>query len=258
MITLFRNLVEHRELLFNLTLRDIKSRYAQSFLGIAWAIIQPVSLVLTFTFLGKVVNIPTDDLPRPVFNYSGVLFWTFFSGGLNAAISSIVSNANLVRKIYFPREIFPMSTILAAMFDLAVSTLIFFGFMVAYDVSFTVHLFWMPVLLAVQISFMLSIALVGAGVNVYFRDIRSALPLVFQLWMFATPVFYSANLVPEKWRALYHLNPMTPIIENFRLVVKGESPDLQSLGILLVVSLVLLLVAVQLFKRLEKKFADVI
>jgi|ERR1051326_8172901 lipopolysaccharide transport system permease protein len=258
MIKLINNLVQHRELLYNLTMRDIKSRYAQSFLGIAWAVIQPVSLVLTFTVLGKLVSIPTDGLPRPVFNYAGVLLWSFFSSGLNAAISSIVSNANLVRKIYFPREIFPTSAILASLFDMVISTLIFAGFMVVYKVPFTWALLLTPLLLVVQIAFMLSIALVGAGLNVYLRDIRTALPLVFQLWMFASPVFYPASQVPDKWKTLYYLNPMTPIIESFRSLVKGKAPDFASLAILLVVAVALLFVSYLIFKRLERKFADVI
>lgn len=258
MITLVTNLVQQRELLFNLTLRDIKSRYAQSFLGIAWAVIQPVSLVLAFTLLGKLVAIPTDGLPRTVFNYSGVLLWAFFSAGLNTAISSIVTNSNLVRKIYFPREIFPTSAIMGGLFDLLISALIFAGFMVAFKVPFTWALLFSPLLLIVQVAFMLSIALIGAGLNVYFRDIRAALPLVFQLWMFASPVLYSAKQVPAKWKTLYYLNPMTPIIENFRGLVKGEMPDFGALALLLVIALGLLFVSYLIFKRLERKFADVI
>jgi lipopolysaccharide transport system permease protein len=259
MLTLVTNLVRHRELLWNLTLRDIKSRYAQSFLGIAWAIIQPVSLVLTFTLLGKLVNIDTEGIPGPVFNFAGVLLWTFFSAGLNTAIASVVSNASLVRKIYFPREIFPMAAIAATAFDMAISTAIFAGFLVAYKVQVTAMVLLAPVILVVQVVLMLAIALIGAGLNVYFRDIRTALPLVFQIWMFATPVFYSAAKVPDEWKAVYFLNPMAHIVENFRRVVlKGLPPDYFSLLIALVLSLVLLFVCYKLFRRLEKKFADVI
>jgi lipopolysaccharide transport system permease protein len=264
MITLIRNLVRHRELLFNLTLRDIKSRYAQSFLGIAWAIVQPLSMVLIFSMVALFVKIPTDGLPRPIFYFAAVLPWTFFSAALNQSIPSIVTNSNLVRKIYFPREIFPMSAILACLFDLGISTVIFAGFFVYYKVKVTAWVLLFPVLLAVQTVLMLAIALLGAGLNVYFRDIRTALPLVLQLWMYASPVIYSLNEVrnaniAEVWKKLYELNPMAGLIDGFRnVLLKGQPPDFHALAISLVASLILLQICYRLFKRLESKFADVI
>lgn len=265
MITLLRNLVEHRELLFNLTLRDIKSRYAQSFLGIAWAIIQPLSLVLIFSAIALFVNIPSDGLPRPIFYYAALLPWTFFSNALNTAVPSVVANSNLVRKIYFPREVFPMSAILAALFDLGVSTLILAGFYLWYQVPVTAYVLLFPVLLAIQMVLMLAIALLGAGLNVYLRDIRTALPLVLQIWMYASPIIYPLSSVmeneklPATFKQLYMLNPMAGLIEGFRnVMLKGQPPDYQSLLVALIASLVLLMISYRVFKRLEKKFADVI
>jgi lipopolysaccharide transport system permease protein len=259
MIKLVTNLVEHRELLYNLTMRDIKSRYAQSFLGIAWAIIQPLSLVLIFTIIAGFIKIPSDGLPRPIFYFAALLSWGFFQASLNAAIPSVVANSNLVRKIYFPREIFPMSAILASLFDLGITVVIFAGFLVYYKVKVTVYILLFPVLLGVQIVLMLALSLLGAALNVFLRDIRTALPLLLQLVMYASPVIYPMSAVPEKWRTLYQLNPMAGLIEGFRRVLlKGEAPEVPSLLISLAGSLVLLWVSYRIFKRLERKFADVI
>lgn len=265
MISLVRNLIEHRELLYNLTMRDIKSRYAQSFLGIAWAIIQPLSLVLIFTAVAIFVSIPSDGLPRPIFYYAALLPWTFFSASLNTAVPSVVVNANLVRKIYFPREIFPMAAILASLFDLCISAVILAGFYAWFKVPVTVYILLFPVLLAVQMVLMLAISLLGAGLNVYFRDIRTALPLVLQLWMYASPIIYPLSSVmenekvPAVFKQLYMLNPMAGLIEGFRnVMLKGQPPDYQTVGIALVGSLALLWICYRIFKRLEKRFADVI
>jgi lipopolysaccharide transport system permease protein len=259
MITLVTNLVRHRELLFNLTLRDIKSRYAQSFLGVAWAIIQPLSLVLIFTVIAGFINIPSDDLPRPIFYFAALLSWGFFQSSLNAAVPSIVTNSNLVRKIYFPREIFPMSAILASLFDLGITVVIFAGFLAYYKIQVTAYILLFPVLLAVQTILMLAISLLGAGLNVYFRDIRTALPLLLQLLMYASPVLYPLSAVPDRWKTLYSLNPMAGLIEGFRRVLlKGQPPDMPSLLISFIGSLALLFVCYKIFKRLERKFADVI
>jgi len=264
MITLVTNLVQHRELLFNLTLRDIKSRYAQSFLGIAWAIIQPLSLVLIFTLIAHFIKIPSDGLPRPVFYFAALLSWGVFQSALNTAIPSVVANQNLVRKIYFPREIFPMAAILASLFDLLITLVIFAGFLAFYQVKLTVYVLLFPVLLAVQVVLMLAISLLGAGLNVYFRDIRTALPLLLQLWMYASPVIYPLSSVMDSsfpaWiKQLYLLNPMVGLIEGFRrILLKGEPPDYVALLWALTGSLVLLFVCYRAFKRLERKFADVI
>jgi lipopolysaccharide transport system permease protein len=259
MYSLLSDLIRYHELLFNLTLRDIKSRYAQSFLGIAWALIQPLSLVLVFTVIASFVKISSEGIPRPIFYYAALLPWTFFSSALNVAIPSVVSNSNLVKKIYFPREIFPMAAILASFFDLCISAVIFAAFFIYYQVSITSYILFVPLLLLVQMIFMLAISLLGAGLNVYFRDIRAALPLVLQLWMYASPVLYPLSVVPEKWRSLYLLNPMAGLIEGFRRVMlKGQPPDYTALLVSFGASLLLLFLCYRIFKRLERKFADVI
>lgn len=270
MITLLRNLTQHRELLYNLTMRDIKSRYAQSFLGIAWAIIQPLSLVIIFTLIANFIKIPSDGLPRPIFYFAALLSWGFFQSALNAAIPSIVTNSNLVRKIYFPREIFPMAAILASLFDMLITLVIFAGFFTYYHlkmpevVHLSVYILLFPVLLIVEGILILAISLLGAGLNVYVRDIKTALPLLLQLLMYASPVIYPLSSVmnsafPEWVKKLYLLNPMAGLIEGFRRVLlKGEAPDYTALLLSLMGSLVLLVICYRIFKRLERKFADVI
>jgi len=262
MVESLRNLFKYRELLFVLTQREIQIRYKQSVLGIAWAIIQPLALMLMFTLVfSALLKIPSDGIPYPLFAYSALLPWTFFSNSLNRAIPSLETNAQLIKKVYFPRELFPVASVLAAGFDFLVSAAIFVGLMVYYraDVQFTVYLLYVVPILMIQIVFTLGICLFASAVNVYYRDVKHALPLLIQVWMYASPIIYPVSQVPERLQTIYFLNPMAGIIHSYRSVlVKGVAPTDYYLAIAAAGSVVLFLVCYFYFKRIEMEFADVV
>lgn len=260
MINLFKELSKYRELLYSLTIREIKVRYKQSVLGITWAVLQPLALMLIFTLVfSMLAQIPSDDIPYPIFSYSALLPWTFFATSLSFASQSIVTNTALVKKIYFPRELFPISSVLAAFVDFAIASVIFLGMMFFYKVPLTINLFFFPVILLIQIIFTLGIAFFLSAINVYYRDIRYAVPLGIQIWMFASPIIYPVSLVPERLRTLYMLNPMASIIDSYRnVLIKGIPPDFYYLGIGASVAVILFFLCHLYFKRIEMTFADVI
>lgn len=260
MLSRLKELYSYRELLYVLTVREIQIRYKQSVLGIAWAVLQPLALMLMFTLIFSVLlKIPSDDIPYPIFSYSALLFWTFFSGSLNRAIPSLETNAALIKKIYFPREFFPVSNVLAAGFDLLIGVMILIGLMFYYHVPFTVNILYVVPILVIQIIFTLGICFFASALNVYYRDVKHALPLLIQLLMYATPIIYPISLVPDRLLTLYLLNPMTGIIESYRnILVKGLSPDLSYLGIAAAGSVVLFILGYLYFKRIEMTFADIV
>lgn len=250
----------YRELLVSLVTRDIKVRYKQTLLGIAWSIIQPLSLTLVFTFVfSRVAKVPTDGLPYPVFAYCALLPWTFFVSALTFSVQSLAANADLVRKIYFPREIFPMASVCACFVDFLVASLIFIGMLVHYQIPVTSAALWVVPLFVVQLVLMIGLALLVSGANVYFRDVKYIVPLALQLLLFLTPVIYTSRAIPEQFRLFYHLNPMAGIIEGYRsAVLHGQAPDPVSLGITAATSGALFVGAYLVFKRMERTFADVI
>ncbi len=260
MLSRLKELFSYRELLYVLTVREIQIRYKQSVLGIAWAVLQPLALMLMFTLIFSVLlKVPSDDIPYPIFSYSALLFWTFFSGSLNRAIPSLEANAGLIKKIYFPREFFPISNVLAAGFDLLIGVMILIGLMFYYDVPFTVNILYVVPILVIQIIFTLGICFFASALNVYYRDVKHALPLLIQLLMYATPIIYPMSLVPDRLLTLYLLNPMTGIIEGYRnVLVKGLPADLSYLGIAAAGSVVLFILGYLYFKRIEMTFADIV
>lgn len=262
-VSLVRGLVtlrEYGDLLYTLSLHRIKVRYKQSLLGLAWAIVQPLSLMLIYTLVFSIiVKMPSSGAPYAVFAFVALLPWTYFSTALTNATNGLVSNANLVTKVYFPREILPLSYVTAALLDLAIASLIMVGLMAYYRIRITPYIFY-----AVPIIFVLTIFLTGisfffSATQVRFRDIGMAMPLLLQLWMFATPVVYPLDRVPDWIRGVYILNPMVGVIENFRRVVLlGTAPDLSLLGISAAISLILLPISYLYFKRVEATVADLI
>jgi lipopolysaccharide transport system permease protein len=242
------------------SLREIKIRYKQSFFGVAWAILQPLALMVVFTIVFSILaRIPTDGVPYPVFSYTAVLPWTFFSASISFAVPSLVNNMNLVTKISFPREVLPIAAVVAAFLDFLISSVVFFGLLIFYQVPLQSSLLWLPFLLAVQIVLTLGVVVPASALIVWYRDIRFVVPLGLQLWMYVSPVIYPASLVPERWRSLYMLNPMAVLIDSYRRVVLyGESPSLKHLGVSAAIALVLLLAGYVYFKRSEVLFADVI
>jgi len=255
-----REFWRHRDLTLSFTRRDIKARYKQTALGAAWAILQPFSLMVVFTMVfSRFARVPSDGIPYPVFSYTSLIFWSFFAKTVLGGTVAIVANATLIRKIYFPRETLLISVVLSGLLDLGVSAIIFAGMLVYYHVPVTITILWVPVLLALQTVFALALIFLTAPLHVNFRDVGHGIPLVVQLWMLATPVAYPISLVPESLRALYSLNPMTPIIDGYRrAILQGVAPDLGPLAFSAIVSVTLLLAGFGAFKHAERTFADVI
>lgn len=261
MIGDLKTLFTYRELLFSITARDIKVRYKQAALGMAWAILQPLLLMVIFTIVfSRFVRIPTDGVPYPIFSYCGLLPWTFFASSLAFAIPSLVSNINLVTKIYFPREIFPIAAVAASFFDFVIASVVFVGMMLYYRVTVSMTMLVMvPVLVVIQILLTFGVVFVLSAVNVFFRDIRYIVPLGVQIWMFISPVIYPMSLVPVRFRFIYSLNPMAVLLDGYRsLILAGEMPPLKLLGLAAGVSVGLFVLSYRIFKKLEMRFADVI
>ncbi|MCB0254183.1 MAG: ABC transporter permease [Anaerolineae bacterium] len=242
------------------TLRDVRVRYKQSVVGIGWAVLQPLSLMLMFTLVFSViVRVPTGDVPYPLFSYTAVLPWTFFAASIGMGVPSLVNNMNLVTKVRMPREILPMATVLASLVDFAIASLVFVGMIVFYRVSLQWTALWVFPLLVIQIVLTIGVVLLGSSLNVIYRDIRFIVPLATQLWMYASPIIYPVDMVPEPLRPLYFLNPMAGIIEGYRLaILEGLPPDLGAVGLSLLVSTVIFVLGYLAFKRLEPVFADLI
>jgi lipopolysaccharide transport system permease protein len=253
-------LLHYRELLLNLTARDLKIRYKQSALGIVWAILQPFGLMVVFSIIfSHFVRIKTSGIPYPIFSYVALVPWTYFSNALTFGVSSLVSNSNLLTKIYFPRELFPLASLVATFVDFLVASSIFAAMLLYYHIGLTVEVLWLPVIILLQLAFTLGVLLILSTANVFFRDIRLVLPFLLQLWMYVTPIIYPLSVVPARYRIFFWLNPMTGIVDGFRrTIVQGQSPDLRLLGFTAGASLGLLIAGYSLFKRLEMQFADVI
>lgn len=256
----FKELYHYRELLYNVVIREIKVRYRQTILGIAWAILQPLSVMLLFGIIfSKFIKLPTDGIPYPLFYYSGLLPWTFFSSSLSFAIPSLVTNRELIGKVYFPREIFPLASVITALIDFGIAALIFVCMLVFYKVHITLNFVYILAVIIIQIIFTLGICLFASAVNVYYRDVRYCLPLLIQLWMFASPVIYPVSSVPKEFKAIYMLNPMAVIIDSFRrVIVQGLHPDFYCLNITAFSSALIFIICYKYFKYVEMNFADVI
>ena len=249
----------YRDLLYFLTRRDVAVRYKQTALGFLWAIIQPLTSMVVFTvFLGTLAGVPSDGIPYPVFSYLGLLLWTYFAAAVTRSGASLVGNAHLLTRVYFPRVLVPVSATLAAFVDFAIAFLVLGGLMAWYGLAPAATSFLVIPLVVVT-------ACTGAGVGMWFgalnaryRDVQYALPFLMQLWMFATPVVYPASLVPERWRPLLALNPLAGLIEGFRAAILGRPLDWISLGISASSAAALTLLGVWQFRRMERAFADTV
>ena len=254
-----RELWEYRELLLFQTWRELKTRYMQTVLGAAWVVLQPLAMMLIFTlFFGFLARLPSDDIPYPIFYFSGLLLWTFFASALGSSSNSLVANANLITKVYFPRLILPLAAAFARMVDFAIAMTVLFGMMIYYRMPLSPQS-----LLIIPIVLLTAILTIGLGIhlaawNVKYRDIGQVLPLLLQLLMFASPIIYSAKLMPEKWRALYMFNPLVGLIGNFRAALFGSPLDWRALGVAFVITLIVGVRAIYAFQRMEENFADVI
>lgn len=255
-----RDLWEYRELLFFLTWRDIKVRYQQTVLGAAWAILQPFFTMVVFSlFFGRLVGVPSDGVPYPIFSYAALVPWTFFANGLTTSASSIVGSANLIKKVYFPRLVVPISAVLSGGLDFVLAFVVLLGMMVYFAIYPTVNVVWLPFFLLLALVTSLGVGLWFAAMNVQFRDVRYVVPFLVQAWFFATPITYPSSLLPEPWRTLYGLNPMAGVVEGFRWALLNTEPGPGPMVFVSgVVAVFLLVSGAYYFRRMEKTFADVV
>jgi lipopolysaccharide transport system permease protein len=251
---------QYRELLYFLAWRDIKVRYKQTVLGAAWAIIQPFFTMVVFTlFFGKLAKIPSEGVPYPIFSYAGLLPWTFFAQAMNQSSDSLVGNAHLITKVYFPRLAVPLSATLAPFVDFCIAFMVLIGMMFYYQIFPTGTLVWLPAFLLLAFATSLGAGLWLSALNVQYRDVRYTVPFLTQIWLFATPVIYPSSAVHGPWRIILGLNPMTGVVEGFRwaLLGIGAAPGgmiYTSMG----VTLLLIITGAIYFKRMEKTFADIV
>ncbi len=256
-----RELLKYRELLWLITQREIKVRYKQSALGVSWAILQPFSLMVVFTvFFSWFARIGSDGIPYPLFSYAALLPWTFFSTSLSFAAPSLIANSHIITKIYFPREIVPLASVLAAFLDFVIAAVIFVLMLAFYRVAPSWNILYVAPLLAIQIIFTAGVCLLLSAFTVLYRDVRHMLPLAIQIWMFVTPILYPASIVPERWRGWYFaLNPMAVIIDGYRrAIIQGLPPELKYLALAGAVSCLLIWGGYRYFKSLEREFADIV
>src|SRR5688572_24826472 len=254
-------LVEYRELLYFLVWRDIKVRYKQTVLGAAWAIIQPFFTMVVFSlFFGNLAGVPSDELPYPIFSYAALVPWQFFATGLQMSSNSLVGSANLIKKVYFPRLVIPIATVLSGVIDFVLAFVVLMVMMFAYGIVPTANIIFLPPLLLLAFVTSLGVGLWLSAMNVQFRDIRYIVPFIVQFWMFATPIAYPSSLIEnETLRMLYGLNPMAGVVEGFRWALLDTDTAPGSIIIVSSVAAVILFISgLYYFRRMEKTFADVV
>lgn len=255
-----RDLWIYRELIFFMIWRDIKVRYKQTLLGAAWAIIQPLLTMLVFNFIfGTVAKVPTEGIPYPIFSYTALLPWGLFTTALNNASRSLTANQNMITKIYFPRLVLPLSSVLGGLVDFFIAFLILVVLMIYYKVTPTPAIWTLPLFLILTIVTALGVALWLSAINVQYRDVNYVLPFLTQFWLFLTPVAYSAKIISEKWQIVYSLNPMAGVVNGFRWALLGTNtgPSL-NMAVSTAISLLFLVTGLIYFKAMERTFADTI
>ncbi|MEP6740892.1 MAG: ABC transporter permease [bacterium] len=256
----FRELWDYRELLYFLTWRDVKVRYKQTALGAAWAIIQPLFMMLVFSlFFGRLAKIPSDGIPYPIFTFCALLPWQLFAHALTESSNSLVANERLITKVYFPRLVVPIAAVLGGLVDFAVAFAILLVMMFYYGIVPSWAIVTLPGFILLAVMTALGVGLWLSALNVKYRDVRYTINFLIQFWLFATPVAYPSSLVPAKWRALYGLNPMAGVVEGFRwaLLGKQEAPGAM-LWVSVAVVIVILVGGLYYFRRMEQEFADVV
>ena len=251
---------KYRELLYFLVWRDVKVRYKQTALGVAWAVIQPLLTMLVFSlFFGRLAKVPSDGIPYPIFSFAALVPFTFFSTGLTLSSNSLVGSANLVQKVYFPRLVIPLATVLSGLVDFAIAMGMLAVLMVWYHVTPTWNVVWLPAFILLALAASLAVGLWLSALNVAYRDVRFLVPFLAQLWMYATPVAYPSSLLHEPWRTVFGLNPMAGVVEGFRWAILGVNTRP---GPMIVAStaatLVLLVTGAAYFRRMERTFADIV
>ncbi|HEY0730266.1 MAG TPA: ABC transporter permease [Pyrinomonadaceae bacterium] len=254
-----KDLWAYRELLFFLTWRDVKVRYKQTALGAAWAILQPLFMMVIFTiFFGRLAGIESAGIPYPLFALAGLVPWTFFSNAITQSGNSLVGSSHLITKVYFPRLIVPAAAMLAGLVDFALAFVLFVVMMIYYSVAPTTHLLFLPVLILLTALFALGVGTWFAALNVKYRDVRFALPFLIQIWLFVSSVILPSSALPQKYRLLLMLNPMSGIIEGYRSALFGLPFDWPAIGAAAAITVAVLGYAIYSFARVERSFADII
>lgn len=259
-MNILESFIKHKELLRELTMREIKQRYKQSVLGYAWVILNPFFQMVVMAFVFSIVmRIPNLGVPYSIYLYAGLLPWTLFANSLVASSNALVGNAGLITKIYFPREVFVISAIAAKIVDFVLACSIFIVFMIYYQLPISWHILWVIPIFLIQQLFTYALSLILATANLFYRDIQYLLNLVILVWMYLTPVIYSTEIFPAKYRWIFQVNPMSVIINAYRQVILANAePNYLSLSIALALSLVLLFIGYRFFKKLEGIFADIV
>jgi lipopolysaccharide transport system permease protein len=255
-----RELWDYRELIIFLTWRDVKVRYAQAALGAAWAVLQPLLTMVIFSVIfGQLAKLPSDGIPYPVFSFAALLPWQLFAGALQRSGTSLVGDANLLTKVYFPRLVIPISAVTACLVDFVISFVVLIGLMFFYKIKLTWAVLTLPLLILLALATALAVGLWLSALNVQYRDFQYVIPFLVQAWMFISPVAYSTGLIPGgKWRIIYGLNPMAGVIDGFRWALLGTAPPDELMVASVMIVVVLLIGGLYYFKRMEKTFADVV
>jgi lipopolysaccharide transport system permease protein len=255
----FNELWEYRELLYFFIWRDIRVRYKQTILGASWAIIQPFFTMIVFSlFFGRLAKVPSDGLPYPIFSYAALVPWTFFANGVMQASNTLVNNANMLKKIYFPRLMMPVASVVAGSVDFSLAFIVLLGMIFYYDRTPTVNIILLPLFMLLALGTSLGVGFWLSAMSAQFRDIRYIVPFLLQAWLFVTPIAYPSSLLSEPWRTLYGINPMAGVVEGFRWALLGSQAPGPILFVSALVTLVLLFSGVFFFRRMERTFADVI
>ncbi|MGH7844731.1 MAG: ABC transporter permease [Candidatus Binatia bacterium] len=272
MLQVVRNIVDYRELLAVLAWKSVVVRYKQAYLGLSWAVLKPLVLMLMFTLVRSIVGIESGDIPYPILTFAALVPWIFFQESTSDGVNSVVGHTNLIRKIYFPREIFPLTSVITKLVEFAVSGLILSGLMIYYGFSLTLQALWLPLIIFYTIMVSLCITFAGAAMNVYYRDVSALIPVALSLVMYASPIIYPLALVQDKlfideaagrWSdllyTLYSLNPMVGVIDAFqRALLRGLAPDFATIFPGMALTALVLPLSYAYFKRAEAYFADVI
>jgi lipopolysaccharide transport system permease protein len=249
----------HRDLFYFLLLRDVKVRYKQTALGVAWAVLQPLLTMVVFTAIfGRLAGVPSDGQPYPIFVFAGLLPWNFFNQAVTNSSNSLVGNAGLITKVYFPRLVIPVAAVGAGLVDFAIAAVILFGMALYYGVTFSASVLMLIPLALLTTLFATAVGMWMSALNVKYRDVRYALPFALQIWMYVTPIIYPVTFIPVRWRWLIGLNPLSGIIQGFRSAIFGRPFDWLAIGVSTAITLGVLMCAVVEFRRMEREFADII
>ena len=255
-----KDLWNYRELIFFFTWRDLKVRYKQTLLGASWAILQPFLTMVVFSvFFGGLAKVPSDGVPYPIFSFTALLPWTLFSKAMQDASRSLVASANIISKVYFPRLILPLSSVLAGLVDFLIAFVVLLAMMLFYGISPTANIWALPLFILLALITAIGVGLWLSALNVMYRDVGYVIPFLTQFWMYITPIAYPASMIPEQWKFIYALNPLTGVVEGFRwaLLGTGEGPGI-SLLISASIAILLTISGLFYFRRMERKFADMV